>query len=180
MQDCKRRRWIAGYFQIDGKDHPQATSRHEALPEDTSCDGTSSDSQNTLRLRHRFISLQQRPPHVLTYRPDYEHDIGSPWSGGQKDAQPVHVVQRIVQLLDLVQASSAISCIHHHDVERPIKGRFQPGIVLSYCRRLCPFITRVPVEQIRIAKVAALAPHTGPEIYGRDVLAGRDRTHGTV
>src|SRR5271155_4423167 len=112
VQDCKRRRWIAGYFHVDGEDHTHATSRHEALPENTPRDGTSADSQNTLRIGHRFIGLQQRPPHILTYRPNYEQDIGSPRSGGQKDAQPVHVVQRIVQLLDLVQAGSAISCIH--------------------------------------------------------------------
>jgi hypothetical protein len=57
VQDCKGRRWIAGYFHINGKDHPDATGRHEALPENTSRDGAGSDSQNTLRIGHRFIGF---------------------------------------------------------------------------------------------------------------------------
>jgi hypothetical protein len=63
-------------------------------------------------------------------------------------------------------------------VQRLTKGAVQFGIVLFCGGRLRPLITRIPVEQIRTAKVAAVIAPTGQFDAAWDACSGEAKVVG--
>jgi hypothetical protein len=118
MKHSKRRRRISRNFKVHRQYRTHAARTHETAAKNSSCDRAGAHTHHPLAIRHGLIGFEQRSSHVFTHGAYDEEKICSAWRRGEKIAKAVHVVERIVELLDFMKAGATITSIHYHHMQR--------------------------------------------------------------
>ena len=124
---------------------PPRLWRRQTFGEYTAGQRTRANGHNPLGRGHGVINFFQRKFHVVRHRADDQQHIGMARRRCDKKSQPVHVVIRIVELLDFVETRAAIARIHDADVN----GTFE---------RLAKFVRWPSSEKFPIRRFAANQP----------------------
>src|SRR5512146_3232958 len=109
MQYSERWRRIARHLHIDRQHFSDSARADKASTKDSARQRASSYCYDSFRPRHRVVRLLQRHWHVVGKRADHEHHVSMARCRSQEEAESVHVVVRIVELLDLIETGAAIA-----------------------------------------------------------------------
>ena len=126
----------AGQIDVDRKDAVESVAARIAALGDAARHGAGADGQHPARLRHRFIGRAQRAEHGVRHRPGHQQKIGKARRGGEEDAEPVQIVERIVQRLQLGLAAVARAGVDVADMQAaPERAASRPRRPRALSRR---------------------------------------------
>ena len=98
-------------------------------------------------------------------RADHNHHVSVARRRGQEEAEPVHVVVRIVELLDLVKTGAAIAGVDYENLDRAPKGCAESiFLVILTIKSYRPFVSARPVDWVVGAAHAAEAVDTSSQM----------------
>ena len=137
--------------------------------------GATADSHDAPGRRHGFPCLEERAAHVFTHRSDDEQKIRGTRRRCKEESQPMEIVKRVVELLDLMKAGTAISGVHHHYMEGLYESRGQRFGACLLFRNAGPFESGLPIHWRRNGQVAPLAVDAFPVVYNRSPANSTNR-----
>ena len=146
MQYCKRRRGISRNFKVHRENRGNAPCADKAAAEHAARNGATANSQDAPGRRHGFPCLEERAAHVFTHRSDDEQKIRGTWRRREEESQPMEIVKRVVELLDLMKAGAAISGVHHHYMQGLCESRRQRFGACLLFRYAGPFESGFPIH----------------------------------
>ena len=164
MENGERARWRPGHPDVYRHDVAYAAGRRGAGADQPAAYGVGPHRHDDPRLWHGVVSDRQRPDHPGRASTRDQEQVGMSWAGGEKDAEPVHVVDRAEQRSHLPLIGAVRACIHMTHMDRPAQSSDTPGQVGA---RHSPRRLRFPRLEVR----------PGQPGYGGPPLE-RERTEG--
>lgn len=120
-----RRRRAPRHFDVYRDDLCGTSGRDKARTEHPAKQSTGPNRHDALRCRHCLVGLPQGDAHRIGDRTGNEQDIGVPRRRRSEEAQPMHVVIRIVELPRFAHAGAAGAGIDETKVQGPAEGSVQ-------------------------------------------------------
>src|SRR5439155_19215693 len=118
-QQSSRRWWAAAYMEIHGQHRRHAAGTGVAAGEYAAIAGAIPDRHHPSRLRRRLIGALERFAHVEGDRAGYEQHVGMPRRRHEAKAEPLKVVEHVVEGMDFELAAVAGARIHLANRKRP-------------------------------------------------------------
>ena len=161
VQNCQRRRRVSGHFHVHRQHVRHAFGADKTFREHAAGQRARADGHDPFGRGHGVVNFFQREPHVIRHRADHQQHVGVTRRGRDEKSQPVHVVIRIVELLDFIEARAAIARVHDDDVNGTLEG--WPKFILA-ARGQSPIRSLLPIHRMLDAANAAIAMNAAANI----------------